>query len=120
MGVGTSDGTAAARAALAALGVDSYLPHVFGYDSVDRPKPAGDMVHAFAAAVGVPVAAIAVVGDNVHDLQMARNAGAGWAIGVLSGTGAAENLAPLADAVLDSIRDLPAWLDALREVQTPS
>jgi phosphoglycolate phosphatase len=112
MGVATSDGTAAAKAALAVLGIDRYLPHVFGYDSVPRPKPAPDIVHAFAAAAGVPVAEIAVIGDNAHDLEMARSAGAGAAIGVLSGNSAAADLAPLADAILDSVCELPAWLKA--------
>jgi phosphoglycolate phosphatase len=42
---------------------------------------------------------------------MARRADAGAAIGVLSGTGKAEDLAPLADAILDSVRDLPGWLE---------
>lgn len=110
MGVATSDGEAAARAAVAMLGVSEYLPHVFGYDSVARPKPAPDMVHAFAALTGLPLAEIAVVGDNTHDLHMARAAGAGAAIGVLSGTGRREDLAPLADIVLESICDLPGWL----------
>jgi phosphoglycolate phosphatase len=112
MGVATNDGTAGTRAALAALDVARFLPHVFGYDSVQRPKPAPDIVHAFAAATGVPLAAIAVIGDNRHDLEMARAAGAGAAIGVLSGNGGREELAPLADVVLDSVRDLPAWLRA--------
>jgi phosphoglycolate phosphatase len=114
MGVATSDGTAAARAALTALGVSGDLPHVFGYDSVPEPKPAPDMVHAFARAVALPVAAIAVVGDNTHDLHMARAAGAGAAIGVLTGTGAAADLAPLADIVLPSIAGLPEWLAPLQ------
>jgi phosphoglycolate phosphatase len=114
MGVATNDGTAGTKAALAALDVASFLPHVFGYDSVKRPKPAPDIVHAFAAATGVPLAAIAVIGDNRHDLEMARAAGAGAAIGVLSGNGGREELAPLADVVLDSVRDLPAWLSARR------
>lgn len=110
LGVATSDGTAGTRAALAALGLGDLLPHVYGYDSVAKPKPAPDMVLAFAAALGCRPAEVAVVGDNAHDLAMARAAGAGAVIGVLSGTGAARDLAPLADAVLDSIRDLPAWL----------
>jgi phosphoglycolate phosphatase len=114
MGVATSDGTAAAKAALDALGVARHLPHVYGYDSVARPKPAPDMVHAFAAAIGVPAQEIVVIGDNTHDLKMARSAGAGAAIGVLSGTGTAAELAPLADCLLDSIADLPAWLAARR------
>lgn len=112
MGVATNDGTAGTKAALEALGIGGLLPHVFGYDSVARPKPAPDIVHAFSAATGVPLEAIAVIGDNPHDLQMARSAGAGAAIGVLTGNGGREDLAPLADIVLDSVRDLPAWLRA--------
>jgi phosphoglycolate phosphatase len=115
MGVATSDGTAGARAALKSLGVDSYLPHVFGYDSVPFPKPAPDMVHAFAEATGLAPAEIAVVGDNRHDLEMARSAGAGVAIGVLSGTGERDDLAPLADVILDDIRALPGWLHQNRK-----
>ncbi|HEX9904498.1 MAG TPA: HAD family hydrolase [Propylenella sp.] len=112
LGVATSDGTAATRAALAALGLAAYLPHIYGYDSVARPKPAPDIVHAFSGAIGVPPAGIAVIGDNAHDLEMARNAGAGAAIGVLTGNSSRADLAPLADAVLESICDLPAWLRA--------
>ena len=115
MGVATSDGTAAARAAIGALGLDAYLPHVYGYDSVPQPKPAPDIVHAFAEAVGVPASEIAVIGDNPHDLEMARSAGAGAAIGVLTGNSERHDLAPLADAVLDSVCDLPEWLRRRRE-----
>ena len=114
LGVATSDGTSAAQAALAALGVAAYLPHVYGYDAVQRPKPAPDMVEAFAAAIGVPVGEVVVVGDNTHDLHMARAAGAGAAIGVLTGTGSRQDLAVLADTVLDSIADLPDWLQQKR------
>jgi phosphoglycolate phosphatase len=110
MGVATSDGTAGSKAALGMLGLDVYLPHVFGYDSVPRPKPAPDIVHAFAKAIGAAPAEIAVIGDNTHDLHMARAAGAGAAIGVLTGNGTAAELAPLADCVLASVCELPAWL----------
>jgi phosphoglycolate phosphatase len=110
MGVATSDGTTATRAALAALGIDALLPHVFGYDSVARPKPAPDMVLDFCAAVGVDPCEVAVIGDNPHDLEMAESAGAGAAIGVLSGNSVRADLAPLADVILASVGDLPAWL----------
>jgi phosphoglycolate phosphatase len=43
---------------------------------------------------------------------MARAGGAGLAVAVLSGTGTLESLSPLADIVLDSIADLPAYLAA--------
>jgi phosphoglycolate phosphatase len=110
MGVATNDTTAAAKTALAAIGVGSHFPHVFGYDSVASPKPAPDIVHAFADRIGATPEEVAVIGDNVHDLEMARRAGAGWAIGVLTGNSREEDLAQLADAVLPSIRELPAWL----------
>ena len=108
MGVATNDATIAARAALTATGMIRNLPHVFGYDSVPEPKPAADMVFAFCEAARVAPPDVVVVGDNTHDLVMARNAGAALAIGVTSGNSAATDLAPLADAVLGSIRDLPA------------
>ena len=119
MGVATSDGTAAARAALHALGLDDHLPHVFGYDSVRQPKPAPDIVHAFCAATRLTPGETVVIGDNSHDLEMARSAGAGIAIGVLSGNSTADDLTALADVILDSVCDLPAWLKA-RAVRDPA
>ena len=110
MGVATNDGTAATRAALSALGLQNYFPHVFGYDSVPHPKPAPDIVHAFCRAISAIPRDIVVVGDNPHDLEMARSAGAGAAIGVLTGNSGREDLLPLADAVLPSVSDLPDWL----------
>jgi phosphoglycolate phosphatase len=41
---------------------------------------------------------------------MARAGACGLAIGVLSGTGTRQSLARIADVVLDSIADLPAYL----------
>ena len=55
-------------------------------------------------------AEVAVVGDNLHDLAMARAAGAGLAIGVLSGTSVVDELKPHADHVIGSIADLPEIL----------
>ena len=115
MGVATNDAEAAARASLAATGLSRNLPYVFGYDSVPTPKPGPDMVHAFCAAARLDPAEVIVVGDNSHDLDMARSAGAGLAIGVTSGNSAAADLAPLADVVLGSIRDVPRFLQERAE-----
>ena len=56
-------------------------------------------------------AEVAMVGDNRHDMEMGRTAGCGACVGVLTGTSAAADLAPLATVVLDSIAALEAWLD---------
>jgi phosphoglycolate phosphatase len=111
LGLATNDSTAGAEATLASFGIAHLFDAAFGYDAVANPKPAPDVVHAFAAATGLPPAEIAMVGDNTHDIITARNAGAGLALGVLSGTGRRSDLAPIADAVLDSVTELPAYLD---------
>jgi len=49
---------------------------------------------------------VAVIGDNTHDLKMARTGRAGLSIGVLTGTGKKEDLSSLSDFVLDSISEL--------------
>ena len=68
-------------------------------------------IQAFSDLTGLKPAEIAMVGDNRHDLEMAKAGGAGLAVGVLSGTGTRESLAPLADVVLDSIVELPGYLN---------
>ena len=50
-----------------------------------------------------------MLGDNSHDIEMARNAGCGLSVGVLSGTGTRESFHH-ADVVLNSIAELPACL----------
>jgi phosphonatase-like hydrolase len=82
-------------------------------DDVPRGRPAPDMILLAMRRCGVADAArIAVVGDTRLDLEAARNAGAAWRIGVLTG---AHDRATLAAAphthLLDSVRDLPSlWL----------
>jgi phosphoglycolate phosphatase len=58
-------------------------------------------------SVRIPPARTAVIGDTLADLRMARGAGAGMVIGVLSGIDDEDTLAPLADVLLPSIADLP-------------
>jgi phosphoglycolate phosphatase len=71
------------------------------------------MVHAFCQACDLAPIEVAVVGDNPHDLEMARQAGAGLAIGVLSGNSNRKDFGALADAVLGDIAELPAYLERL-------
>jgi phosphoglycolate phosphatase len=110
LGLATNDSTSGAEKALLALGVAQMFDAAYGYDAVANPKPSPDAIYAFADLTGLRPSQIAMVGDNRHDLEMARAAGAGLAIGVLSGTGTLETLAPLADVILGSIAELPNFL----------
>lgn len=107
LGIATNDSEAGARATAAALGLTELFSKIIGYDSVVRAKPYPDQLALFASSTGLPAQAIAMVGDNTHDLEMAHAAGAGLAIGVLSGNSTRAELASRADIILDSIADLP-------------
>jgi phosphoglycolate phosphatase len=110
MGVATNDSTSGAEKTLATLGIAQLFDAAFGYDAVANSKPAPDTVVAFCDLTGLKPGEIAMVGDNRHDLEMARAGGCGLAVGVLSGTGTRDSLAPMADVVLDSVADLPDFL----------
>jgi len=106
LGVATMDSHAAATAAIEAFELVGLVDFVAGYDSGHGMKPGPGMVHAFCRAIELPAAAIAVVGDTPHDMEMARAAGAGLAVGVLTGAAPREVLVDHADHVLDSIAHL--------------
>ena len=104
--IATSDDRDPTARTLAALGLDGSIEAIVCADDGIPVKPAPDMVVHLCAEVGVAPGRTAVVGDSPADLQMARAAGAGLTIGVLTGVGTRADLEPLADVVIDSIEDL--------------
>ncbi|MCJ2131970.1 HAD family hydrolase [Methylobacterium sp. E-045] len=117
LGIATNDAEASARAQADALGLTPHLTYVAGYDSGHGAKPEPGMVGAFAAHLGVAPGRIAMVGDSPYDLVAGRSAGA-VTIAVLSGPlgeAAREVMAPLADHVIGSIKDLAALLDRIAD-----
>jgi phosphoglycolate phosphatase len=110
LGVATNDSTLGCERTLATLSIAQLFDAAYGYDAVANPKPAPDTVIAFCDLTGLKPAEIAMVGDNRHDLEMARAGGCGLAVAVLSGTGTRESLGPMADVVLGSVADLPGFL----------
>ena len=101
--VATSDDRRPTELTLAALGVEGEIDAVVCADDGITVKPAPDMVVHLCAVLGIPPSRAAVVGDAPADLEMARAAGAGLAIGVLSGVGRRADLEPIADLVLASL-----------------
>jgi len=114
LGVATSDNTASAEAALQNLELRARFAFVCGYDAGFGGKPGPGMVLGFCDATGLDPSEVAVVGDSIHDLHMARAAGAGLCVGVLTGPATRADLEADADVVLESIAELPAFLGALR------
>jgi phosphoglycolate phosphatase len=115
LGVATSDSESGAVATLSPFDVLPFFDFIAGYDSGHGVKPGPGMVQGFCKACDLNVTNVAVVGDNIHDLEMGKAAGAGVVVGVLSGTSSAEDLEPLADFVLKDISMLANVLDLNRE-----
>jgi len=112
LGIATSDSRAGAMATLEPFDVLPLFDFIAGYDSGHGTKPGPGMVLGFCKAVGLTPDEVLVAGDNLHDLEMGKSAGAGMVVGVLSGTSAREDLAPLADVVIDDISGIFALLDS--------
>ena len=111
LGIATNDSEFGARSQLDSLGVLDQLTFLAGYDSGHGAKPAPGMAEAFCRSTGLAAAEVAVVGDNLHDLEMGRCAGAGLLVGVRSGTGDPAALDEMAHHLIDSVAELEALLD---------
>ncbi|OWY03181.1 HAD family hydrolase [Thioclava sp. IC9] len=109
LGICTNDAESSARAHAAQAGITDLFDLIIGCDSGHGAKPTPSPLLAFADSLGLDPAEVVMVGDSQHDLHAARAAGM-IAIGVLSGPAMRDDLAPLADAVLDHIGGLPDWL----------
>jgi phosphoglycolate phosphatase len=104
--VATTDDRDPTERTLAALGIADRIEATVCADDGIAVKPAPDMVLHLCATLGVTPARTAVIGDTAADLQMARAAGAGLVVGVLTGVGERADLGPLADAVIGSVGEL--------------
>ena len=104
--VATTDDRDPTERTLAALGIAGRIDATVCADDGIAVKPAPDMVLHLCATLGVTPARTAVVGDTEADLRMARAAGAGLTVGVLTGVGGRADLEPLADALIASVEEL--------------
>lgn len=74
-------------------------------------KPHPEMLEQIMAELGVAASATLMVGDTEYDMQMARNAGT-WALAVSYGVHeAARLLAHRPLGCLESLAELPRWLE---------
>ena len=75
MVVVTNKPTALSRSVLAAAGLLQHFDAVLGADRHEQRKPAPDLLHEAARALGVPKARLLMIGDSQNDLLCARHAG---------------------------------------------
>jgi phosphoglycolate phosphatase len=106
--VATGDDRAPTVATLEALGVASLVDAIACPDDGHPAKPDPGMFAHLCATLAVAPARAAMVGDSSADLEMARAAGSGLVVGVLSGVGGRADLEPLADSIIASVADLVA------------
>lgn len=117
--IATTDNRDPTEAMLEAFGVTSLVTTMVCADDGIQAKPAPDMVTTICARMNVDPGRVIVVGDTVADLQMARSAGAGYVIGVLSGVGSLTNLTPLADILIDTVNTLQESFIVREYIETP-
>jgi phosphoglycolate phosphatase len=99
------------RAIVEGLGLARYFQQVYGGNSFERKKPDPMGVEALLRDFGLAPRRVALVGDSEIDVQTARNAGI-WAVGVTYGLGSAGLTTEYPpDLLLDSLTELPAYLD---------
>lgn len=105
LGVASMDDEINVNRTLCSLDLLDNIVFYCGADSGFGHKPEAGMVEAFCAHTEFSASDVAVVGDSLHDLKMARAAGA-IAIGVLSGASSERTLASYADYLFPDIAAL--------------
>ena len=95
------------EALVALLGWDDLFDLRVSPADAGRGRPSPDMVWWSATRLEAPSCeAVMVVGDTAADIESGRRAGAGWCVGVRTGTDdEATLLAAGADAVVDALAD---------------
>ena len=113
IGIATADDRAPTQAMIEAFDVEEFISTMACGDDGIKAKPAPDMVLAICKGMKIDPAGTMVIGDTVADLKMARAAGAGLVVGVLSGVSSARDLVSYADVLIESVDELHAYAHGL-------
>jgi len=115
--IATADDRAPTQATIDGFDIGEYISCMSCADDGIPSKPAPEMMLTLCEQMGVDPSKVMVVGDTTSDLKMARAAGAGLAVGVLSGVSSARDLSGLADVLIESVDDLNEY--AFAEHKSP-
>jgi len=98
------------RAILDGLGLLRYFRYVYGGNSFEKKKPHPMGTETLLRELGAVPREAMIVGDSDVDVRTARNAGT-WACGVSYGLGMEGMKAHPPDLMLDSLVELPEYLN---------
>jgi HAD superfamily hydrolase (TIGR01549 family) len=109
IGIATTDDRAPTQAMIEAFDIEEYITTMVCADDGIKAKPAPDMVLAICNRMNIDPSKTMVIGDTIADLKMARAAGAGLVVGVLSGVSSARDLVEYADVLIESVDEMHAY-----------
>jgi HAD superfamily hydrolase (TIGR01549 family) len=118
IGIATTDDRGPTQAMIEAFDIEEYLSTMVCADDGIPAKPQPDMVLTICQRMNVDPSKVMVVGDTTADLKMARAAGAGLVVGVLSGVSSSADLIHYADVLIESVDELHAYAEALANVNS--
>jgi phosphoglycolate phosphatase-like HAD superfamily hydrolase len=104
--VDTTDERRITEETLRLLGIERLVDFVSCGDDDLPAKPSAERLLTTCCKLGVAPKRTVMVGDTAFDLLMGRGAGVGLTVGVLSGVGDRETLAPHADVLIGSVGDI--------------
>ena len=113
--IATADDRAPTQAMIEVFDIEEYIATMVCADDGIPSKPQPDMVLAICERIKIDPSKVMVIGDTVSDLKMARAAGAGLCVGVLSGVSNARDLAQHADVLIESIDELHIYIQELAD-----
>ena len=106
LGLATMDDEKNACGMLTKLRLTGLFDFVCGADSGYGVKPEPGMVYAFCESCGLSLKQVIMVGDSPKDLNMGKNAGTAYSIGVLTGAHDRAGLEAHGDYVFENISGL--------------
>ena len=108
--IATADDRSSTQAMLQAFDIEEYVAAMVCADDGIPSKPAPDMVLTMCERLQIDPSRVMVIGDTASDLKMARAAGAGLTVGVLSGVSSTKDLTSYADLLIESIDELHDYI----------
>ncbi len=107
LAIATADHTEIAEQTMERFEIKNYFHAIVGSDTVKNGKPHPEMIEYICKNLSVTKEKTVIIGDTITDMIMGRKARVGLLVGVIEGGVAGRrDLMPLADVVINSIREI--------------